>query len=76
MIDKKILDDVWKQHRENKDSKHESRAHFCRACLDMYAKLYEGKVKKAINRWISIDYDKPQKVQVLKALKTELWLEK
>ena len=49
MTDKKILDDVWKQHRENKDSKHELRAHFCRGCLDLYAELYEAKVLEVID---------------------------
>ncbi len=48
--EKEILDEVWKQHRENKDSSHELKEHFCRACLDLTLKLFKDSINKLIDK--------------------------
>jgi hypothetical protein len=30
-----VAKEIWKQHRENKNHKHELKCHFCRACIDL-----------------------------------------
>ena len=52
---KNIKEEVWEQHRENKDNSHELKSHFCRSCVDLTLKLHKKKVKEDIDMFFDID---------------------
>lgn len=70
MEEKEIIEQVWREHLDNKNNKHELKEHFCRACLDLSLKLYKEKVREVIERNIN-----PMMHRKLEKMLKELGLE-